>query len=141
MSNKRLFRYNAKLNRVIDGDTMEMIVDHGFQIYSLKTIRLARCNTPETKGSERVAGLFVADQVQRLLNETESIVIQSHKIKKTFDRYVFDVFLDSLNLSEELLELGLAWQTDHAGKIIGKRNLRSLKLPKRVFDELESRNH
>lgn len=141
MNNQRLFRYNAKVNRVVDGDTLEMIIDHGFQIYSLKTIRLARCNTPETKGSERVAGLYVADVVRNWLDDSESIVIQSHKIKKTFDRYVFDVFFDSLNLTDELLSLRLAWRTDQSGKIIGKRNLRSLKLPKRVFNESESRNH
>lgn len=137
MSNDYLFRYNAKLNRVIDGDTMEMIVDHGFRIYSLKTIRLARCNTPETKGREKVAGTFVADFVRQLLDDSKTIVIQSRKIQKTFDRYVFEVVFDGNNLTDELLFRRLAWETNEFGKLIEKRDLKTLDLPRKVANEFD----
>jgi len=137
LNNDHLFRYNAKVNRVIDGDTFEMIVDHGFGIYSIKTVRLIGCDTPEIKGRERPAGLYVRDIVEALLNE-RVVTIQSVKIDKSFDRYVFAVFFDGLSLTDELISRGLAWKTDDAGKVIGKRNLRSLRLPKGVFDAIEN---
>lgn len=43
------YSYNAKLVRIIDGDTMEFEVDLGFSIYSRHHVRLAGVNAPELK--------------------------------------------------------------------------------------------
>jgi micrococcal nuclease len=42
-----VYRYMAKILRVIDGDTVEAEVDLGFRIYSRHQIRLNGINTPE----------------------------------------------------------------------------------------------
>ena len=56
------YTYKAKCVRVIDGDTVELQVPVGFNIYLREKVRIARINTPETygvkKGSEEYQAGF-----------------------------------------------------------------------------------
>ena len=45
MSN--LYTYQAIVDRVIDGDTVDMIVDYGFRLEQTQRIRLLHVDTPE----------------------------------------------------------------------------------------------
>lgn len=42
-----MFTYQAEIYRVVDGDTVDAMVDLGFKIYTKQRIRLARIDTPE----------------------------------------------------------------------------------------------
>jgi endonuclease YncB( thermonuclease family) len=42
-----LYIYKATLVRVVDGDTLILLVDLGFKVYKEITVRLARINAPE----------------------------------------------------------------------------------------------
>ncbi|MCK4429246.1 MAG: hypothetical protein KAU95_02630, partial [Candidatus Aenigmarchaeota archaeon] len=41
------YKYKAKLVRVVDGDTIEVVMDLGFYIQLKEKLRLAGVNTPE----------------------------------------------------------------------------------------------
>jgi micrococcal nuclease len=43
-----VFQYEAKILRLIDGDTMKLDIDLGFYVRTIQTVRLAGINTPET---------------------------------------------------------------------------------------------
>lgn len=43
-----MFQYEAKVLRVVDGDTLHLVIDLGFHVAIDATVRLARINTPET---------------------------------------------------------------------------------------------
>jgi endonuclease YncB( thermonuclease family) len=46
-----LYNYHIEVLRVIDGDTIEVMVDYGFDQFGKETIRLYDIDTPETRGS------------------------------------------------------------------------------------------
>lgn len=49
-----LYNYNAKLVRIVDGDTVIADVDLGFDIWKRVNIRLYGINTPETRTRDLV---------------------------------------------------------------------------------------
>ena len=99
--------YSAKVVRVIDGDTIVVDIDLGFNI-SLNDIhlRLARINTPEIRGSERVEGLKSKEYVQKIL-EGETILI--HTIRcDAWRRWIADIYIGEVCVNDDLVDLGYA---------------------------------
>lgn len=59
-----MFQYEAKIKRIVDGDTLILDVDLGFKIHTEIDVRLARIDTPEilnytAKGIDDPAKLFI----------------------------------------------------------------------------------
>ena len=48
-----MYTYKAKLDRVVDGDTLDANIDLGFDITVHKRIRLAGINTPESRTRDK----------------------------------------------------------------------------------------
>jgi endonuclease YncB( thermonuclease family) len=58
MSDTGLWRYRAALRRVIDGDTLEVVLDLGFDLaFQRMALRLLDLNAPEITGPGKPAGL------------------------------------------------------------------------------------
>ena len=103
------FVYRAKLQKVIDGDTCDFLVDLGFSIWAIQRVRLLGIDAPETKGIEREKGIKTKDYVRVVLKDAKEIVIETVKDKKEkYGRYLATVYIDGKNLNKELLERGLA---------------------------------
>lgn len=106
-----LYTYNAKFVRCIDGDTIVLDIDRGWCDRSIKTIRLARINTPEIRGQEKERGIVAKSFVEQVLTTTEKITIQSRSLD-SFGRSIAEVWywggLNWVNLSDLLLEKNLA---------------------------------
>ena len=49
-----MYQYNATLVRVVDGDTVDAMIDLGFDIQVKKRIRLAGINAPESRTRNKV---------------------------------------------------------------------------------------
>ena len=47
----------AEVQKIVDGDTIDVLVYCGFRRYSSERLRLSRINTPEVRGEERESGL------------------------------------------------------------------------------------
>lgn len=63
-----MFQYEARVLRIIDGDTLKLDIDLGFSVRTNQTVRLAHINTPETinytaKGLVDPAAAFIAERV------------------------------------------------------------------------------
>ena len=110
------YTYPALVERVIDGDTIWVIIDAGFKIKLREKLRFRGINTPEPPTSEgERAKRFVA----RRLPQGASIVVFTDRSDK-YDRYVADIFyLPNVTnydrilhkgtfLNQELLDKGLA---------------------------------
>lgn len=53
-----MYTYNATVSKIIDGDTIEVVVDLGFHLTSRQRVRILGINTPELfSGTNREAGL------------------------------------------------------------------------------------
>lgn len=106
------YTYKAKIIRVIDGDTMEVLVDLGMYVKMTITIRLFGIDTPEIRGEEREEGLKVKDYVKSLI-EGKEVLIKTHKDSKgKYGRWLAEIIGDfgegnSPNLTTHLLSLGM----------------------------------
>jgi len=62
-----LFRYRARVIRVIDGDTIEAEIDHGCNIFSKRKLRLYGIDAAEMRGAEKEEGRKSADHLIKLI--------------------------------------------------------------------------
>lgn len=90
MSYTPLYEYRACLERVVDGDTVVMTIDHGMRIRSQQSIRLAGVDTPE-RGEERWGE--ATDRVISWFMEHDDasdwpFVVETFKDRQSFNRYV-----------------------------------------------------
>jgi len=114
-----MFQYKAKVERVVDGDTLWVDVDLGFFLRQKMHLRLYGINTPEIRGAEREAGLRAKQFVVETLPPGATVVIKTYKIEK-YGRFLTDVFYlpgsgntdeilaKGTCLNQELLDKGLA---------------------------------
>jgi endonuclease YncB( thermonuclease family) len=97
------YLYKAKILNVIDGDTLLLDVDLGFEVWKQQRVRLAQIDCAEMKTLEgKKAFRFVRDKIVDL----DFVVIKTNKVD-IFGRYVGDIFYDptsSLNLDEIFLK-------------------------------------
>ena len=111
------FVYKAVVDRVIDGDTLLLRIDLGFQVWKEQRIRLAEIDCPamdEPKGRE--AFEFVRDQMAKasfVMVKTNKIDIYGRYVAHVFysldeDAEKEDVFKSGRYLSQELVDKGLA---------------------------------
>lgn len=106
---KELFTYNAFIEKVIDGDTLKVRLDLGFDSWTRQTLRLRGIDSPEV---DTKAGVEARTFAQVLIKESQRIIVRTSKSDK-YDRYLADVFIPSENgeevyLNNLLLEKGFA---------------------------------
>ena len=82
------FFYQATVQRVVDGDTVIVIVDLGFQVLKEQRLRLAAIDTPEPG---QPGGNRARDFVQRELASVDYVMLNTDKID-LYGRYVAHVF-------------------------------------------------
>ena len=80
--------YSARIERVIDGDTLLVVVDCGFRTRTRQKLRLRGIDAPEMNTAE---GERVKRYVQRVFRAIPVIVIKTYSTDK-YDRYLSDVF-------------------------------------------------
>ena len=71
-----MYEYKIKLDRVIDGDTIDGNIDLGFDVSVKKRIRFMGINTPESRTTdleEKAKGLAAKDRVKCLLEGCDTI--------------------------------------------------------------------
>ncbi|MCM8776331.1 MAG: DUF1016 N-terminal domain-containing protein [Candidatus Omnitrophica bacterium] len=104
-----LYTYRAKVERVVDGDTLRVQIDLGFDTWVRQYVRLRAIDTPELETKE---GRRAKDFVERALAQAGGIILTSSRSDK-YDRYLADVFYGPENknyLNQILLDQGLAVQ-------------------------------
>ena len=115
-----LYEYKAEVVKVVDGDTLDLIIDLGFRTYVRHRVRLYGIDTPETYGvkkhsEEWTAGMAAKDRLVELLQSDNDNVIKilTHKDKTgKFGRWLVEIFVDgpqgSVHVNEVLVEEGHA---------------------------------
>ena len=104
-----LFYYKAVVDGVYDGDTITCTIDCGFNLSMKKQkIRLSGIDTPEIRGDEREAALFVRDKLrEKILNK--EVILKTEKDKKgKYGRYLATVYINGENVNEWLINEGHA---------------------------------
>ncbi len=84
----KVYTYSARPVRVIDGDTIEALVDVGFGIFVRDTFRLKGINAPESNThAGKSAKLFLNDHLMK-----ESMIVIRTSKEGSFGRWLADVF-------------------------------------------------
>ncbi len=106
---KPSFRYKAFVDRVIDGDTLDLTFDLGFKTFRKERIRLNGVDTPETRTKdlkEKAKGLEAKNWVKKMVEGREVVIISTKQGK--FGRYLAEVYIDGLCINKELIRRGMA---------------------------------
>ena len=113
-----MYTYRVKqLLKVLDGDTIDVEIDLGFDISITKRVRLAGIDTPESRtkdAMEKAFGLESKARLKQILEAAETIVIKTEKPDSTekFGRVLGWLHIDSeeLSVNEALIASGYAWE-------------------------------
>ena len=121
-----MYTYKIKLDRVIDGDTIDAEIDLGFDVSIKKRIRFMGINTPESRTrdlEEKAKGLAAKDRLSNLLEGANTIELKSHGVGK-YGRCLGELNIDVVdgkegvtmtNVNELLIKEGHAVEY-HGGK-------------------------
>jgi len=111
-----MYEYKCKVTRVIDGDTVDVLADLGFNVYKKLRVRLHGIDTPETRTrdkEEKKRGLAAKARLKEILDQhNNKATIKSICIGK-FGRAVCDIFVQltpktRLNINRTLVTEGHA---------------------------------
>ena len=106
-----VYEYNCKLDRVIDGDTVDVDIDLGFNHWIHgERIRLFGIDTPESRTSDKVEkryGLLAKEFVQSFFEENKTLTLQTKK-KDKYGRYLGVIKSEEISLNAELVSANMA---------------------------------
>ena len=106
-----MYSYNAKVVRIIDGDTVDALCDLGFDVWIKKRIRLYGIDAPETRTrdlDEKKQGLVTKDRLTELLDSNNgAFILKSHGVGK-YGRCLGTIFIEDQNINELLISEGYA---------------------------------
>ena len=97
-----MYTYKIKLDRVIDGDTIDAYIDLGFDVSVKKRIRFMGIDTPESRTrdlEEKAKGLAAKDRLKNLLEGADNIQLKSHGVGK-YGRCLGELHIDIVDGKE-----------------------------------------
>ena len=95
--------------RVIDGDTVDVVIDLGFGITINERLRLYAIDAWETRGKERELGLRAKDFLNKQLSGNGNIWVEvPGKERGKYGRVLAVIYINNLNVNQLLVEKGHA---------------------------------
>ena len=119
--------YRAKLDRVVDGDSVDALIDVGFDIWFKKRIRFMGLDTWESRTrdlEEKKLGKLAKERTRQLLEDVSSksgyFRLKSHGLGK-YGRVLGEIFImdkdgKQWNVNETLIAEGHAYVYDGGKK-------------------------
>lgn len=119
LKNKEITMYEyyvKKVENVVDGDTIDVLIDLGFDILFASRVRLAGIDTPESRTSdkaEKVLGLEAKEYLKKQLKDAKSVVIKTEKMDSSekYGRILGWVYVNgnTVSVNDTMIEDGYAW--------------------------------
>ena len=109
-----MFTYKVKeVTKIVDGDTVDVIIDLGFGLTKKERVRVAGIDAPETRTrdlSEKALGLEAKEFIREKL-DTDNIIIRTEKEGK-YGRILGWLYTDeySISINEIMVIKGYAWE-------------------------------
>jgi len=112
-----MYEYFVKeVKNVVDGDTIDVVIDLGFDILFASRVRLAGIDTPEsrtTDKAEKALGIEAKEYLKKQLKDAKSVVIRTEKMNSSekYGRILGWVYVngDSESLNNKMINDGYAW--------------------------------
>jgi len=108
-----MYEYGCQVTRVVDGDTIDVDLDLGFDIIYKCRVRLYGIDTPESRTrnkDEKVRGKLAAKFLQNAISNGENVILQTQlkDSKGKFGRVLASVLVDGININQQMVTNHLA---------------------------------
>ena len=112
-----MYEYRVKkITGVVDGDTIDVDIDLGFNISYSQRVRLAGIDTPESRTTdkfEKSLGLESKEYLKTKLKDAKDIVIKTQKpdSSEKYGRILGWLYVDGaeVSINEQMIQEGYAW--------------------------------
>ena len=108
-----MYEYGCKVTRVVDGDTVDCILDLGFSILHKWRVRLFGIDTPESRTrdkDEKVRGKLAAKFLKDAIDNGKKVILRT-KLKDSkgkYGRVLGEIIVDDININVTMIENYLA---------------------------------
>ena len=112
-----MYEYYVKsVEKIVDGDTIDVIIDLGFDVLFASRVRLAGIDTPESRTTdkmEKTLGLEAKEYIKHFFKDAKSVIIKTEKMDSSekYGRILGWVFVngDSISINDHMIKDGYAW--------------------------------
>ena len=144
-SRKSCYNFRVtKIDRVLDGDTIDVTIDLGFELYKKERVRIAGVDTPEKRTrnlEEKALGLdatnWLKDKLEGAISGDDDLVIRTELVGGVgkYGRLLGWCYIgdSAVSLNEQMIEEGYAHAYDGGTKDM---NLEALREIRRSFGTL-----
>ena len=108
--------YVRDVKKVVDGDTLDVVIDLGFNILFEQRVRMAGIDTPESRTRdkfEKSLGIESKEYLKKHLKDAKSVVIKTEKMNSSekYGRILGWVYIngDTVSLNDMMINDGYAW--------------------------------
>ena len=103
-----MYEYGCKVTRVVDGDTIDVDLDLGFDIIYKCRVRLYGIDTPESRTrnkDEKVRGKLAAKFLQDAISNGKNVILQTQlkDSKGKFGRVLASVIVDGIDVNQQMV--------------------------------------
>ena len=138
-SQKSCYNFRVtKINKVVDGDTIDVTIDLGFDLYKKERVRVAGVDTPEKRTrnlEEKALGIdatnWLKEKLAQAITGDDELTIRtelSGGIGK-YGRLLGWLYIGDgdVSLNEEMIKQGYAWEYDGGTKNKNFEELREIR--------------
>ena len=138
-SRKSCYNFRVvEINRVVDGDTIDVTIDLGFDLFKKERVRVAGVDTPEKRTKdldEKALGLdatyWMKSKLEGAIDGDDDLVIRTELVggMGKYGRLLGWLYIGDaeLSLNEQMIEEGYAWPYDGGTKQKNFEELREIR--------------
>ena len=146
-SRKSCYNFRVvSIDKVLDGDTIDVTIDLGFDLYKKERVRVAGVDTPEKRTrdlEEKALGLDATYWLKQKLEDTisgeDELTIRTELVggMGKYGRLLGWLYVgdDDVSLNEKMIQEGYAWEYDGGTK---KKDFEELREIRRSFGTLDA---
>ena len=144
-SRKSCYNFRVtEINKVLDGDTIDVTIDLGFDLYKKERVRVAGVDTPEKRTrdlEEKALGIdatnWLKEKLEDTINGDGELSVRTELVGGTgkYGRLLGWLYIDdtTISLNEQMITEGYAWEYDGGTK---QKNFEELREIRRSFGTL-----
>jgi len=144
-SRKSCYNFRVtEINRVLDGDTIDVTIDLGFDLFKKERVRIAGVDTPEKRTrnlEEKALGIdatnWLKDKLESTIEGDDELVIRTELVGGVgkYGRLLGWLYIGDaeLSLNEQMITEGYAWAYDGGTK---QKDFETLREIRRTFGSL-----
>jgi len=146
-SRKSCYNFRVtKIVKVLDGDTIDVLIALGFDLFKKERVRIAGVDTPEKRTrdlEEKALGIDATNWLKKKLEDTiagegDELTIRTELVGGTgkYGRLLGWLYIneDAVSLNEQMITEGYAWEYDGGTK---QKNFEELREIRRSFGTLD----